>query len=84
MENEKYYRISRTELISTEQAIGVQPGEDGGVVLLTKKADKANKPASHIQQSTIPAKRSSRKYVPLNTRLRYEKTMGHLERMWIN
>jgi large subunit ribosomal protein L28e len=46
-----------------DQAIGVIPGEDGGVTLLTKKAGKANSPASQINRSTIPASRSTRKYV---------------------
>ncbi|KAF1957421.1 ribosomal protein L28e [Byssothecium circinans] len=55
----KYSR--KYEGLVADKAIGVQPGEDGGVVVLTKKADKANKPASHIQVSNIPAKRSTRK-----------------------
>ncbi|KAJ4302727.1 hypothetical protein N0V90_001617 [Kalmusia sp. IMI 367209] len=44
-----------------DRAIGVQPGEEGGIVLLTKKAGKGHQPASHIQQSSIPASRSTRK-----------------------
>ena len=44
----------RMKLIASQQAIGVQPGEDGGIVVLTKKADKANKPASHIQVANVP------------------------------
>ena len=43
------------------QAIGVQPGSEGGIVLLTKKSGKGHQPASHIQQASIPKSRSTRK-----------------------
>ncbi|KAF2638919.1 ribosomal protein L28e [Massarina eburnea CBS 473.64] len=55
----KYSR--KYEGLVADKAISVQPGQDGGIVVLTKKADKANKPASHIQVSSVPAKRSARK-----------------------
>ncbi|KAF9733643.1 hypothetical protein PMIN06_007856 [Paraphaeosphaeria minitans] len=44
-----------------DRAIGVQPGEEGGIVLLTKKAGKSHQPASHIQQSAIGSSRGTRK-----------------------
>ena len=43
------------------QAIGVQPGEKGGVTLTTKKAGKDNKPASSLQTSNFGSSTSSRK-----------------------
>jgi large subunit ribosomal protein L28e len=50
-------------LIILEQAIGVLPGKDGGVTLLTKKSDKHHQPASSTQSTTFGAQRSTRKYV---------------------
>ncbi|KAF2747696.1 ribosomal protein L28e [Sporormia fimetaria CBS 119925] len=47
------------EGLVADKAIGVQAGADGGVTLLTKKANKANSPASAVQKSTIPASRST-------------------------
>lgn len=55
--------IGEQLLTSYPQAIGVQAGENGGVQLLVKKADKAHAPASSVQKSTFPASRSTRKYV---------------------
>lgn len=44
------------------QAIGVQAGEDNkGVVLTTKKNDKANKPGSELQTATFGSSSSTRK-----------------------
>lgn len=51
------------EADTREQAIGVQASDNGGVTLLTKKADKAHAPSSHIQSSTFGSGRSTRKYV---------------------
>ncbi|QDS69925.1 hypothetical protein FKW77_001562 [Venturia effusa] len=44
-----------------DKAIGVQPGLKGGVSLMTKKANKSNKPASQIQLSTFGPNTSTRK-----------------------
>ncbi|KAF2253888.1 ribosomal protein L28e [Trematosphaeria pertusa] len=55
----KYSR--KYEGLVADKAIGVQPGDDGGVVLLTKKPKKANQPSSHIQVSTFGSGRSTRK-----------------------
>ncbi|KAF2142873.1 uncharacterized protein K452DRAFT_286501 [Aplosporella prunicola CBS 121167] len=44
-----------------DKAFSVQPAEKGGVQLLIKKNEKANKPASAIQSSTYGASTSSRK-----------------------
>merc|ERR1712029_1193127 len=49
------------EGLVADKAIGVQPGQEGGVVVLTKKADKAHQPAAQIQTANVPAKRSTRK-----------------------
>ncbi|KAF2012609.1 ribosomal protein L28e [Aaosphaeria arxii CBS 175.79] len=49
------------EGLVADKAIGVQAGENGGVTLLTKKADKSHQPASAIQSATFPASRSTRK-----------------------
>lgn len=49
------------DIDNRSQAIGVQPGSEGGVVLLTKKTGKAHQPASHIQQSSLSASRGTRK-----------------------
>lgn len=39
--------------LTIAQAIGLAPGPNGGVTLLTKKAGKSNKPASGTQSSTF-------------------------------
>ncbi|OCK84777.1 ribosomal protein L28e [Lepidopterella palustris CBS 459.81] len=44
-----------------DKAIGVQPSENGGVTLLTKKANKSNKPASAYQSTTFGPSTSTRK-----------------------
>jgi large subunit ribosomal protein L28e len=36
-----------------EKAVGVAPGEKGGVVLITKKNGKTHQPGAHHQKSTI-------------------------------
>ncbi|KAF2004454.1 ribosomal protein L28e [Amniculicola lignicola CBS 123094] len=54
------YRRKYEGMVS-DKAIGVQAGENGGVILLTKKAGKANFPASQIQTSTFSSSRSTRK-----------------------
>ncbi|KAH7122551.1 ribosomal L28e/Mak16 [Dendryphion nanum] len=51
----------KQEGLVNDKAIGVQAGENGGVTLLTKKADKANSPASSIQSTTFSRSRSNRK-----------------------
>lgn len=37
---------------NNQQAIGVQPGANGGVTLLTKKSGKSNKPGSELQTAS--------------------------------
>ncbi|KAF2457184.1 60S ribosomal protein-like protein L28 [Lineolata rhizophorae] len=44
-----------------DKAIGIQPGEKGGVKFMTKKAGKANKPASSLQTTTLGSSTSTRK-----------------------
>ncbi|KAF2868289.1 60S ribosomal protein L28 [Massariosphaeria phaeospora] len=55
----KYNR--RNEGLVNNKAIGIAPGQDGGVTLITKKNDKAHSPASHTHSSTFPNSRSTRK-----------------------
>jgi len=43
------------------KAIGIQPGEKGGVTLLTKKTEKSNKPASELQSTTFSSSTPTRK-----------------------
>lgn len=50
-------------MVQFTKAFGVQAGKNGGVELLVKKANKANKPASQIQSSTYGPSVSSRKSV---------------------
>lgn len=48
--------------IVNERAIGIQPGPGNkGVVLTTKKANKANKPGSQLQTSTFGENTGARK-----------------------
>ncbi|KAF2181893.1 ribosomal protein L28e [Zopfia rhizophila CBS 207.26] len=54
------YRRKYEGLVS-DKAIGVQPNKEGGVTLLTKKANKANQPSKQIQSSTFGSQRSTRK-----------------------
>ncbi|KAF2261151.1 ribosomal protein L28e [Lojkania enalia] len=49
------------EGVCSDKAIGVQPAKEGGVVLLTKKANKENAPASQIQEATFGPSTSTRK-----------------------
>ncbi|OCL10031.1 ribosomal protein L28e [Glonium stellatum] len=55
----KYTR--KYEGFVNDKAIGIRTGENGGVVLMTKKADKAHKPASSLQTSTFGSSTSTRK-----------------------
>jgi hypothetical protein len=43
------------------QAIGVQPGEKGGLTVTTKNATRWNKPAQTLLSSEIAGKTSTRK-----------------------
>lgn len=43
------------------QAIGIQPGPNGGIVLTTKKANKQQKPSQMYQRVTIPKSTSTRR-----------------------
>jgi large subunit ribosomal protein L28e len=47
-------------ILTHKQAIGIAPGSNGGVTLLTKKAGKGNKPGSGTQSSTFGTGSSSR------------------------
>ncbi|KAF2652120.1 ribosomal protein L28e [Lophiostoma macrostomum CBS 122681] len=49
------------EGLVADKAIGILPAENGGITLITKKADKQHTPASALQKSTISSKRSTRK-----------------------
>jgi large subunit ribosomal protein L28e len=42
-----------------EKAIGIAPGEKGGISLVTKKANKSHQPAKSHQSSTIGGKKGS-------------------------
>ncbi|OCK89648.1 ribosomal protein L28e [Cenococcum geophilum 1.58] len=62
--NLKNKHTRKHEGFVNDKAIGIQAGENGGVVLMTKKSNKANKanqPASSIQTSTFGPHTSSRK-----------------------
>lgn len=50
--------------LSEVQAFGLQPGKNGGITLMVKKADKLNKPASALQTTTFGAGTPARKSVP--------------------
>ncbi|KAF2490365.1 60S ribosomal protein-like protein L28, partial [Lophium mytilinum] len=49
------------EGVANDQAFGVQPSADGGVILSVKKSDKSHKPASSLQTTTFGSGKSSRK-----------------------
>ncbi|KAK8199601.1 ribosomal L28e protein family-domain-containing protein [Phyllosticta capitalensis] len=59
--NLKNVHSRKYEGFVNDKAFGVQAGKNGGVELLVKKANKANKPASQIQSSTYGPSVSSRK-----------------------
>ncbi|KAF2811168.1 60S ribosomal protein-like protein L28, partial [Mytilinidion resinicola] len=54
------YRRKYEGLVN-DQAFGIQPSADGGVILLVKKSNKSNKPASSLQSTTFGSGKSSRK-----------------------
>ena len=42
-----------------EKAVGITPGEKGGVVLTTKKSGKAHQPGAHHQKAAIGSSKGS-------------------------
>ncbi|KAF2755824.1 ribosomal protein L28e [Pseudovirgaria hyperparasitica] len=46
---------------ANDRAIGIQPNPDGGLTLLTKKPNKANKPGLEINAASYGAGKSSRR-----------------------
>ncbi|KAF2841579.1 ribosomal protein L28e [Patellaria atrata CBS 101060] len=46
---------------ANDKAIGILPGENGGVTLLTKKTGSANKPSSALHTTKFGSNKSSRK-----------------------
>jgi large subunit ribosomal protein L28e len=49
------------EGLVNSQAIGLYPTENGGITLVTKKSDKANKPASQLQTTDFAKHQGGRK-----------------------
>ncbi|ORX92293.1 ribosomal L28e/Mak16 [Clohesyomyces aquaticus] len=54
------YRRKYEGMVSNK-SVGIKAGEDGSVILLTKKPGKENQPSAQIQSTTFGSKKSSRK-----------------------